>query len=661
MTLAMHSSQFAPDEAPQADSAPSWLWDPAQARILWANAAFLDYCGGVRLDDLLRLRFRSTDGFARRLARLAREDLSENGARAGDKTWGKTGGRAQAERRDDDEPSGRRVLISFPNGEQKRLIECLCANQRLASGESGLLLRLVSDQPDLSPQTPDMQEAQEGEAVAGARKNGAAAPQAPQIMEAETGIEAEAQAPPEAPQAPEPEPDNSAAQPRDGFYGEDEAVDEEDLLTLQEIARMINDEAGFPLGAAHVRADECDSEQAAGDGASPSAAATQPGRAGEHNYFLESLPAGVAISMGGRLARANRAFLLAFGFESEWALRKAGGLARLFPQSRQGVLPLPSGSPAGGERLRMARLQMTVEDGEGRQRLLHAAFRNVSTGHEPVQIIIIDDDRLNVAAAEAEDSAAPEDGAPKNSSQENAAAGEAMAFLAEINHEVRTPLNSIIGFSELMKDASLGQNDVGKFRDYAEDIHQSAMHALSLINDLLDVTKIMARQPELDLQPLDLNKSVADGLQLMQAQIEQKKLRARLRLADDLPLLRADRRKMKQIILNLLSNSVKFTPPGGRITLSTRKDRTGGVILEISDTGVGMSRGQIQRALQPFRQLEKALKRMRRQQRGSGLGLPLTKALAEAHGASFKIDGAAGLGLRISLHFPAERLAAGGG
>ena len=229
-------------------------------------------------------------------------------------------------------------------------------------------------------------------------------------------------------------------------------------------------------------------------------------------------------------------------------------------------------------------------------------------------------------------------------------------FLAKISHEMRTPLNAIIGFAEVMIEERFGPIGSERYREYLKDIHQSGAHLISLINDLLDLSKIEAGKLELDFTSVDLNDVAKQCISIMQPQANRERIIIRTALAEHLPPVVADLRSIRQIVLNLLSNSVKFTRPGGQVILSTSTTDKGEVVMRVRDTGVGMSGEEITAALEPFRQLATS---GRDTKEGTGLGLPLTKALVEANRASFQIKSAVNSGTLIEIAFPSTRVLAG--
>lgn len=221
-------------------------------------------------------------------------------------------------------------------------------------------------------------------------------------------------------------------------------------------------------------------------------------------------------------------------------------------------------------------------------------------------------------------------------------------FLANMSHEIRTPLNAILGFSELIKEQMFGPDD-GRYQEYAEDIHQSGTLMLTLINDILDLSKVEAGHEILDLDLFDLAEDTGRCVQM----VRQQAMNAGVSLQFDCPgdslLINADRRKMKQMLLNLLSNAIKFTPPKGDVTVSVERDGADGVAIAVTDTGIGIEPADIEAVLKPFGRVELQDGEIRE---GTGLGLPLVKALAELHGGSFELDSVYGLGTKATIRLP---------
>ncbi len=226
-------------------------------------------------------------------------------------------------------------------------------------------------------------------------------------------------------------------------------------------------------------------------------------------------------------------------------------------------------------------------------------------------------------------------------------------FLARISHEIRTPLNAILGFAEVMMEERFGPIGTERYRDYLRDIHTSGQHVISLVNDLLDLSKIEAGRLDLAFTSLQLNDVVTTAVGLMQPQANTSRVIVRTSLAAKLPAVVADERSLRQIALNLLSNAIKFTPAGGQVIISTALTDLGQAVIRVRDTGIGMTDKDIQAALEPFRQIASSGRGD-----GTGLGLPLTKALTEANRATFAIQSATGSGTLVEVIFPPTRVLA---
>ncbi len=229
-------------------------------------------------------------------------------------------------------------------------------------------------------------------------------------------------------------------------------------------------------------------------------------------------------------------------------------------------------------------------------------------------------------------------------------------LLAKISHEIRTPLNAIIGFSEVMMEERFGPVANDRYRNYVKDIHASGGYLLSLINDLLDLSKIEAGKLELTFEKVSLNDLAQQCVSLMQPQANRERIIIRTSLPPALPHVIADARSVRQIVLNLVSNSIKFTEAGGQVIVSTALNDKGDVALRVRDSGIGMSEADIATALEPFRQIETTIIG---RAGGTGLGLPLTKALAEANRAGFQIRSTPKEGTLVEVVFPASRVLAG--
>lgn len=227
-------------------------------------------------------------------------------------------------------------------------------------------------------------------------------------------------------------------------------------------------------------------------------------------------------------------------------------------------------------------------------------------------------------------------------------------FLANVGHELRTPLNAIIGFSEIMRDQRLGPLENDRYRQYAKDIHHSGHLLLSLINDLLDLSKIQAGKLKLQFAEINLRTVVEQCIRLVQPQAQKKQIRLKLNVPPVLPLVKADARSLEQVVLNLLTNAIKFTNNSGGVTVSIRTGGEGNLNLRVKDTGVGMSPAELDLAMKPFEQIDSTIAH---REKGTGLGLPLAKALAEANQAQFRIDSIPDEGTSVELKFPAAQAA----
>ncbi|MDR1827483.1 MAG: PAS domain S-box protein [Methylobacteriaceae bacterium] len=224
-------------------------------------------------------------------------------------------------------------------------------------------------------------------------------------------------------------------------------------------------------------------------------------------------------------------------------------------------------------------------------------------------------------------------------------------FLAKISHDVRTPLNAILGFTELMLDERFGPVNNARYREYLTDIKDSGAHVLGLINDLLDLARIEAGKMEFTFSPTSLNELMARCITLSTPDADKAHLILRTSFAENSPTVVADERALQRIVLNLLSNAIKYTDAGGQIIVSTSLTELGEAALRIRDTGVGMDEEGIRSALEPFRRLNN-----RRTKPGSGLGLTVTKALVEAHRGLLHITSRPGQGTLVEVIFPQNRV-----
>ena len=226
-------------------------------------------------------------------------------------------------------------------------------------------------------------------------------------------------------------------------------------------------------------------------------------------------------------------------------------------------------------------------------------------------------------------------------------------FLANMSHELRSPLNSVLGLAEIMKDEFFGPMGSERYRGYADDIYQSAKHLLDVITDILDISKIEAGRVTLYENEVDMAATIDTCARLMYPRSSEAKVVIEQDVPADLPFVFGDARKIKQILLNLLSNAVKFTPKDGTVTISARVDESGEFCLTVSDTGIGIAPGNVEKALTAFTQVDSSWSR---KYEGTGLGLPITKALTELHGGTLAIKSTLGSGTTVTVMFPAHRV-----
>jgi signal transduction histidine kinase len=225
-------------------------------------------------------------------------------------------------------------------------------------------------------------------------------------------------------------------------------------------------------------------------------------------------------------------------------------------------------------------------------------------------------------------------------------------FLANMSHELRTPLNAIIGFSEVISNELFGPIGNERYLEYIKDIHTSSLHLLSIINDVLDMSKIEAGKIELAKELVQIQNVLSEVMRMVHERARSRNIELTAQLSDDNVEIWADERSMKQIFLNLLSNAIKFSKEGGQIYVRIVTDEPDIAVLEIEDHGIGMSEEEQERALQPFGQAKPVTTR---NYGGTGLGLPITKGLVEAHGGTMTIDSRAGHGTLVRIVLPRER------
>ncbi|MBL8687966.1 MAG: PAS-domain containing protein [Rhodospirillaceae bacterium] len=225
-------------------------------------------------------------------------------------------------------------------------------------------------------------------------------------------------------------------------------------------------------------------------------------------------------------------------------------------------------------------------------------------------------------------------------------------FLATMSHELRTPLNAILGFADVMRQEMFGQVGSPRYRQYLDDIHSAGKYLLGVISDVLDTARIQSGDMRLGDEPVEIGPVIRECLGMVADRARIGDVAVGAEYAADLPRFRADPVRLRQILTNLLTNAVKFTPPGGRVAVRADLDTEGRLAISVKDTGIGMSRDEIAVALTPFGQIANP---MTRTHDGTGLGLPLAKTLAELHGGELDIASTPGAGTAVTVTLPARR------
>lgn len=226
-------------------------------------------------------------------------------------------------------------------------------------------------------------------------------------------------------------------------------------------------------------------------------------------------------------------------------------------------------------------------------------------------------------------------------------------FLSNMSHELRTPLNAIIGFADVMRHKMFGPFDCDKYREYLDDIHHAAHHLLSIINDILDISRVESGRLDLREEKFDLNEALQSVTRLVGDQARRQELSLSLDVADQLPMIYGDRRILEQAFLNLLYNAAKFTPAGGAIGVKAWVDETGELAIAVADTGIGIAEEDLGKVMQPFGQVDSKLSR---KHAGTGLGLPLSETFVKLHGGRLHIASRVGEGTTVTIRLPASRL-----
>ena len=226
-------------------------------------------------------------------------------------------------------------------------------------------------------------------------------------------------------------------------------------------------------------------------------------------------------------------------------------------------------------------------------------------------------------------------------------------FLANVSHELLTPLNAIIGFAEIIKKQAKGPDALKSYAEYAQDIFSSGERLLKLIGDILDISKIEAGRMALDDELIEIAELVRASIALHDQRVEHDRIPIESDLSMEALLVRGDGLRLRQVLANLLSNAVKFTPDGGRVTIRFEVVPDGELVISVEDSGIGMSSDEIMIALEPFGQVDNTLVKG---YEGTGIGLPLAKRLVELHGGTLAVESVKDAGTTIRIHLPANRV-----
>jgi signal transduction histidine kinase len=385
----------------------------------------------------------------------------------------------------------------------------------------------------------------------------------------------------------------------------------------------------------------------------PELAAPSAGTVGEQ-ALLDRIPIGVLVYRHDQLIYTNRHFLDLSGYADLAAIEADGGLNRLFaePEPSAEALANRAGAQALANRAGAQALAIVTQQGD-RLPVEGRMFKVPWSGSPAIALIITTSQGQPEIARQAQSAVEEELRDAKRDVLHTAAAKA--EFVAKISHEIRTPLTAITGFAEAIMAERFGPIGSERYREYIKDIHAAGAHLSSLLHDLLDLSRIETGRIELTFANVNLNDLTQQCVGIMQPQANRARLIIRTALSTGLSPVMADERAVRQIVLNLLTNSIRFTGPGGQIIVSTALSDAHEAVLRVRDTSAGMSEKDIEAALEPFRDIATAASWG---SGGTGFGLPLTKALAEANHAHFRIKSAPDAGTLIEIAFPPNRLVA---
>jgi signal transduction histidine kinase len=371
-----------------------------------------------------------------------------------------------------------------------------------------------------------------------------------------------------------------------------------------------------------------------------------------HQILLDRVLAGVLVYRNEAPLYANRHFLELSGYSDIEALAAAGGLPALFGDPGTGALT----DSGDAQKLSIVTRRGDKLPVEGRLFAVPwsgaSALALVLTKAQAEERPPAVDAELEAAQNEIRDLKSAVDRTARREAQKAAAAKA--DFLAKVSHEIRTPLNSMIGFAEVIMAERFGSIGNERYREYLRDMHAAGTHLVSMLNDLIDLSKVETGQIELAFANVDLNDLTQQCVGIMQPQANRARIIIRTALTPGLVQVTADARSLRQIVISLLGHAIKFTGPGSQVIVSTAMADNGEVTLRVRDTGMGMRQADIEAALNPFCQSATSPSWG---PEGSGLGLALTKALAEANRAHFSIKSSPNAGTLIEIAFPTSRLA----
>ncbi len=349
----------------------------------------------------------------------------------------------------------------------------------------------------------------------------------------------------------------------------------------------------------------------------------------ETTALADALPLGIAICSNGRLIHANRQWLDVFGYDHVKDVIEPNPLTALLPDANARLLT-PATLRPGKVAVRRTRAMLR----SGRvQTVTIGALLLANTGDDEARTLLMLDEPPRRSVASHNDLATDE-----------------LELVAKVSHEVRTPLTAIIGFAEIMKERQFGPIANTRYEGYVDDILTSARHALSLIVELLEQSRDDAGHLAPERTEIDIVECVAEALRTMRPLALKEEVHLIDGLPKRMPSVLADRRRLVQILLNLLTNAIKHSRPDGTVTVTTELNALRGLLIRITDTGVGMTSEQIEHVLERYRGSPIG----RNDNGGTGIGLPLSKALAEANGAELHVSSAPDMGTTVEIAFPLE-------